>query len=126
MVQNGAAMTTSVYSTRSLSSRVWRALVLLVLTITEIAKTLTALRISVNWKSIDHLRRMDGLSVPTLVFHGVADATEPIEVSRTMAGARPQLVEIIEVVAADHVATRDENPAAYDQQILAFLAANWR
>lgn len=126
MVQNGAAMTTSAYATRSLNSRIWRALVLLVLTITEIAKMLTALRISVNWESIDYLRRIDGLSVPTLVFHGLADATVPIEASRTMAGARPQLVELVEVVDADHVATRDENPAAYDQRILAFLAANWR
>jgi uncharacterized protein len=95
-------------------------------TIIEIAKTLTALRISVNWESLDYLRRIDGLSVPTLVFHGTADATVPIEVSRALADARPQLVELIEVVDADHVATRAANPAAYDQRILAFLAAKWR
>ncbi len=95
-------------------------------TITEIAKTLTALRISVNWESIDYLRRVDGLSVPTLVFHGTADDTVPIEVSRSLADSRPQLVDLIEVVDVGHVSSREANPAAYDQRILAFLASNWR
>jgi uncharacterized protein len=95
-------------------------------TITEIAKTLTALRVSVNWESMDYLRRIDGLSVPTLVFHGTADVTVPIETSRAMAEARPLLVELVEVVDAEHVASRSVNSAAYDQRILAFLAANWR
>lgn len=95
-------------------------------TITEIAKTLAALRVSVNWQSIDYVRRIDGLSVPTLVFHGTEDTTVPIETSREMAADRPQVVELVVVDGAGHVGARDVAPAAYDQRMLDFLADHWR
>src|SRR5690606_28435998 len=39
-------------------------------TVTELARALASLRASINWESLDYVRRLDGLSVPTLVFHG--------------------------------------------------------
>ncbi len=95
-------------------------------TITEIAKALTALRISVNWASIDYLRRIDGLSVPTLVFHGDGDLTVPIETSRRMAELRPQVVELVAVEGAGHVAVREASPVMHDQRLRNFLSDHWR
>lgn len=95
-------------------------------TVTEVARTLASLRASINWESLDYVRRLDGLSVPALVFHGTDDATVPIEVSRAMAEVRPQLVDIVEVEGAGHVASRKATGTVYDQRVLAFLEAHWR
>lgn len=95
-------------------------------TVTEIAKTAAALRASINWESIDYVRRVDALSVPTLIFHGTADATVPIETSRALAAGRPQLVELVEVEGAGHVGSREASPVVYDQLVLDFLASHWR
>lgn len=95
-------------------------------TITELAKTLAALRASVNWQSIEYVRRIDGLSVPTLVFHGTEDMTVPIQTSQAMAAERPQVVELVVVEGAGHVGSLDIGSAAYDQRVLGFLADHWR
>jgi uncharacterized protein len=95
-------------------------------TVTEIAKTVSALRTSVNWAAIDYVRRIDGLTVPTLVFHGDADLTVPIETSREMAELRPQRVELVEIQGASHVGARDVSPSLYDQRIRTFIAGHWR
>lgn len=95
-------------------------------TVTEIAKTLAALRASINWESLDYVRRLDGLSVPTLIFHGTSDATVPISVSRSIAEIRPQLVELVEVEGAGHVGSREASPSGYDERLSAFVASHWR
>lgn len=95
-------------------------------TVAEIAKTVAALRASINWESLDYVRRVDALTVPTLVFHGSDDLTVPLDTSRAIAEARPQLVELVVVDGAGHVGSRAVNPDSYDQRILAFLQANWR
>ena len=95
-------------------------------TVTEVARTLASLRASINWESLDYVRRLDGLSVPALVFHGTEDATVPIEVSRAMAESRPQLIDLVEVPGAGHVGSRGVVETAYDQRVLAFLEAHWR
>jgi uncharacterized protein len=95
-------------------------------TVTEVAKTLSGLRASINWTALDYLRRVDGLSVPVLVFHGTEDVVVPIETSRRLKQLRPAMVELVEVDGAGHVAARDANPTVYDQQVQAFLADNWR
>jgi uncharacterized protein len=95
-------------------------------TVTEVARTLASLRASINWESLDYVRRLDGLSVPALVFHGTDDATVPIETSRAMAAGRPQLVDLVEVEGAGHVGSREAAGTAYDQRVLAFLEAHWR
>lgn len=95
-------------------------------TVTEVARTLASLRASINWESLDYVRRLDGLSVPALVFHGTDDATVPIETSRAMAAGRPQLIDLVEVEGAGHVRSREVAGAVYDQRVLAFLEAHWR
>ena len=95
-------------------------------TVTEIARTLASLRASINWESLDYVRRLDGLSVPALVFHGTDDATVPIETSRAMAAGRPQLIDLVEVEGAGHVGSREVAGGMYDQRVLAFLEAHWR
>lgn len=77
-------------------------------------------------ESLDYVRRLEGLSVPTLVFHGTDDVTVPIEVSRAMAEVRPQLIDVVEVEGGGHVASREATGTAYDQRVLAFLQAHWR
>lgn len=95
-------------------------------TVAEIAKTVAALRASINWEALDYVRRLDALGVPTLVFHGSDDLTVPLETSRAISEARPDLVQLVVVDGAGHVESRTADPAGYDQRILAFLASNWR
>ena len=95
-------------------------------TVTGVARMLASLRASINWESLDYVRRLDGLSVPALVFHGTDDATVPIETSRAMAEVKPQLIDLVEVEGAGHVGSRGVAGAAYDQRVLAFLDAYWR
>lgn len=94
-------------------------------TVTALAKTLAGLRTSTNWRQIDYVERIERLGVPTLVFHGTADLTVPLETSR-MAAAGSALVDLVEVDGAGHVGSREVNPAGYDQRVLAFLATAWR
>jgi hypothetical protein len=95
-------------------------------TVTEIAKTAAALRTSINWESLDYVRRLDGLFVPTLVFHGTADMSVPLETSQRMAAASPQLVSLVTVEGAGHVQAREAGPDSYDQRVSTFLSAHWR
>jgi hypothetical protein len=95
-------------------------------TVTEIAKAAAALRAAINWESLDYVRRLDGLFVPTLVFHGTADTLVPLETSQRMAEARPQLVSLVTVEGAGHVEAREAGPDSYDQRVSTFLSSHWR
>ncbi|GGW86348.1 alpha/beta hydrolase [Streptomyces lomondensis] len=63
----------------------------------------------------------DGLSVPTLVFHGPDDTVAPWQLSRRLADARPDFVALHTVRNAPHGAMWNADPQAYEEALRRFL-----
>jgi pimeloyl-ACP methyl ester carboxylesterase len=61
------------------------------------------------------------LTAPTLVFHGTADQTIPISVSRQLEAKVPDLVELVETPAAGHVMSWNADPERYERYLRSFL-----
>jgi pimeloyl-ACP methyl ester carboxylesterase len=91
-------------------------------TLSWVAKFFTSLRIDVNWKSLDYIDRAErSLRVPLLAIHGTADESIPIDQSRALEAAQPDLVEVVEFDGADHVGSFDVDLERYVSTVLAFL-----
>ena len=88
--------------------------------LTAVAMAITHLRWGVDWKAINYVDRV-ALTVPVLVFHGTADQTVPIEVSRALADANPRSVQLIEVPEAGHVMSWNADPSRYEKHLGGFL-----
>lgn len=88
--------------------------------LTWAAETVAGLRYGIDWKQIDYSKAR-WLHVPTLLFHGTADATVPISTSDAVARANPDLVHEVRVAGAPHVASWNTNPTTYDATLEAFL-----
>jgi pimeloyl-ACP methyl ester carboxylesterase len=91
-------------------------------TLTWVAKSIAALQMHFSWNNLDYIDQADGLAVPLLVFHGTEDNSVPIELSRRLADARPDLVRLVETDAG-HVLSWNINPIAYERHIAVFLAS---
>ena len=68
-------------------------------TLTWTAKTIAAVQLGISWDDLDYVSRADEFEVPILVIHGTNDGTVPIETSRRLAEARPDLVTLVETDA---------------------------
>jgi len=91
-------------------------------TLSATAQFFTALRIDINWRSLDYVERSAvSLRQPVLVHHGTADLTVPISESIELAEGKPDLVHLIQVEGADHVGSFDADPAKYIEEVLGFL-----
>ena len=90
-------------------------------TVTEVAMAIADLRWDVDWDAIDYTDRAHLLEVPILVFHGTADRRVPLTVSRTLEAANPNLVDLVVVPDAGHVASWNADPEAYEARIEQFL-----
>jgi hypothetical protein len=91
-------------------------------TLSAVAQFFTALRIDINWKSLDYVDRAAvSLRQPVLVHHGTADLTVPVTESIELAEAQPDLVRLIQVEGADHVGSFDADPGKYIEEVLGFL-----
>jgi len=88
-------------------------------TVTWTAKRLTSLRFGVDWGELDYNDEPDWASVPTLVFHGTADETVPIDASRELAENSPN-VTLVETKAG-HVESWNLDPEGYEAQVRDFL-----
>lgn len=92
-------------------------------TVTEIAKFLTSLRIGVNWRTIDYVEDAEvTLHVPTLVLQGTEDESVPAGQSMAFAEASPDLVRLVTVEGAGHVALYEADAEKYLREVLGFLA----
>jgi alpha-beta hydrolase superfamily lysophospholipase len=89
--------------------------------LTATAKAFASLRFDVDWDGIDYLGSAPNLSVPVLILHGIEDETVPIELSRSFADARPDLVSLEEFAAADHVRSWNVDPDRYLRVVGEFL-----
>jgi pimeloyl-ACP methyl ester carboxylesterase len=85
------------------------------------AKTIGSIRFGVDWQAIDYVSRADQLDVPILIFHGTDDQSVPIETSRDLAEARPDLVTLVEFEGARHVGSWNVDPERYEEELQLFL-----
>lgn len=73
------------------------------------AKTLASARFGVDWDAMDYNDDTGWVSVPTVVLHGDADATVPVQSSRDLAERDPD-VTYVEVPDVDHVVSTGPAP----------------
>lgn len=89
--------------------------------VVRLALTIVERRIGVDFDDLDWLRRSDELDVPVLVIHGDDDLTVPCAPSRSLAGLRPDLVELRIVAGAGHVGSWNVDPREYASSVESFL-----
>ena len=88
----------------------------------ELGMWIADLRWKIGWEETNYVdRAAETLQVPALVFHGTADQTVPISVSRRLEARLPHLVELVETQAAGHVMSWNANPARYEGYVTRFL-----
>ncbi|MCS6712708.1 alpha/beta fold hydrolase [Brachybacterium sp. EF45031] len=63
----------------------------------------------------------ESLAQPTLLLHAGADTTVPLDASRRLADARPDLVEYHEVDGATHTREWNVDPAVWERTVARFL-----
>jgi hypothetical protein len=91
-------------------------------TLTWAAKSIAAAQMGFSWSDLDYIDQAGDLAVPLLVFHGTEDGSVPIELSRRLAEARPDVVTLVET-GAGHVLSWNADPPAYERHVAAFLAS---
>src|SRR5262245_51694634 len=93
--------------------------------LTWTAKQLAALRYDLDWDQVDYL---DGgsswVTKPTLVFHGTGDGTAPLTDSESLASTHPDLVRLVTVEQAEHIASWNSDPNAYQRELINFIRAH--
>jgi len=85
------------------------------------AKVVTRLRSGMVFGNLEHARDADELSTPLLVTHGTLDSTVPIEPSRELAAARPDLVNYEEYEGVEHVREWNADRARFEVDLRTFL-----
>ncbi|MFB7735707.1 alpha/beta hydrolase [Streptomyces sp. NPDC056112] len=68
-----------------------------------------------------HTTDPEGLTVPTLIFHGPGDQVAPWQLSRRLAERRPNLVALNTVPNAPHGAMWNADPEGYEEALRRFL-----
>ena len=67
-------------------------------------KWITEQRVNIDFAETDYISRVGDLDVPTLIIHGTADTTNPLEATQEFAAAAPDdVVTIVEIEGAEHV-----------------------
>lgn len=89
--------------------------------LTWTAKQIAARRYGVRWSQVDYIHDSGWLHVPTLVVHGDADKTAPLDLSQQLKAAHPALVSLVVFPGAGHVASWNADPARYDAMVTGFL-----
>ena len=90
--------------------------------LTWVAKTIGSLRFGVDWDEINYVSRVEHLDAPILIVHGTEDLSVPIETSRALASARPDLVTLVEFEGAKHVQSWNADPEKYAAVLEDFVA----
>ncbi len=86
-----------------------------------VSNRIAARRYGFRWADFDHRGTVAGLSVPTLLFHGDADLTIPVELSDAIAADRADIVRYVRVPGAGHVRAWNVNPQAYLETVRDFV-----
>lgn len=72
---------------------------------------------------LDHQNRPNRRPVPTLLFHGDADAHIPVTCSDAFAWRHGGLVDYVRVPDCAHTLAWNADPQAYEDALIAFLAS---
>jgi len=89
--------------------------------LTWVAERIATMRFGVHWGAVDYLDSSAWLTMPALVLHGGDDLTVPLATSERLRAEHPHLVQLLVTPHADHVESWNEDPAAYDRAVRAFL-----
>ncbi|NUT47417.1 MAG: prolyl oligopeptidase family serine peptidase [Saccharothrix sp.] len=89
-----------------------------------VAELVSDWRVDLEFGRFDLLANPPAHRPPTLLFHGGADGTVPVQASRDLAAAAGRLdwpLRYVEVPAAEHTAAWNVDPEAYDRALTDFL-----
>jgi len=86
------------------------------------AQVVARLRSGMVAGNLEHARDADAFSTPMLVTHGDADSTVPVEPSRELAAARPDLVLYAEYADVEHVREWNADRVRFEADLRDFLA----
>lgn len=92
--------------------------------LTPIATTVSRWRSGIDFDRLELLERPPPVRPSTLLIHGAADGTVPVQASRDLAQQAGRLnwpLEYVEVPGADHVAAWNLDPAGYERNVTGFL-----
>ena len=90
--------------------------------VTEFGMWIADLRWQIGWEVTNYVQRaMTILTVPTLVFHGIADHRVPISVSRQLEARARNVVTLVETPGAGHVMSWNVDPGRYERHLADFV-----
>ncbi|MHA6628967.1 alpha/beta hydrolase family protein [Pseudonocardia sichuanensis] len=93
--------------------------------LSPLATAVTSRRIGIDFDRFDLRRRPPAVRPPTLLLHSTGDTAVPVAASRALAAAAPSLgwpLRYVEVPDAEHTASWNADPAAYEHAVTSFLA----
>ncbi len=88
---------------------------------TSVIKLMVTRRAGIDFAALNYERPTRDLPIPTLLFHGTADAQVPVVSSDLFAQARPALVTYVRVEGVDHTLAWNADPQAYEDALTMFL-----
>lgn len=92
--------------------------------IVPVAELVSDWRADIGFEKFDLVAHPPAVKPKTLIFHGNADGTVPVQGSRDLAAAAARLqwpIQYVEVPGADHTAAWNTDPAAYRRNVDDFL-----
>lgn len=78
-------------------------------------------RSGIDWDGLAHLHDARDFELPTLLFHGSADATVPVELADAFAATRRDIVTYVRVAGADHVCSWNLARRRYEAALSEFV-----
>lgn len=78
-------------------------------------------RAGMSFSDLDEISHAPQLNLPILLFQGDRDTTVAPSAADTFARARPDLITYVRVNGAEHVASRNVDPATYQDALATFL-----
>ena len=90
--------------------------------LTAAAMLIADIRYDIGWQDINYIDHPDPLTVPALVFHGDADLTVPLSVSKDFANAHPGQVKLVITSGADHMRSWNVDRGHYERVLNEYVA----
>jgi len=89
--------------------------------IVHFGKWVAGVRFGIDWQRMNYLNRASELRAPILILHGEKDDLVPAPISRSLAGARPDIVRYVGFPEADHARSWNLDPEKYEAEVRQFL-----
>lgn len=89
--------------------------------LTAAVKLVASLRFGLNYRTMDYIKPAAALAMPVLLIHGSEDQEVPIEQSKRLAEARPDIVTFVVFEGATHVTAWNYDREVYEDSVRDFL-----